>query len=268
MIPPDKTAAKPRRKRAEAPVWATLSDDPAPQVDDRETLLEMLAQQQRVAQAGLVTSALAHDVKNHIQVMSGTAYLALNTDDPAEWRAALEGVQDQCRALTETTRAFLAFVKRRGADEAWTFHVAEAARQAVRLVGTFARAHGAEISLVVDGDGSVKGEQRLAIQAIVNLLTNAVQALDGGGHIALITRRSPFGGLQIVVEDDGPGIPENVRKRLFRPFETSRAKNDGHGLGLFVVRQTVRKLGGTIRVRTSPAGTRFTIELPVAPDAD
>ena len=84
-----------------------------PAATDRQTLLELLAQQQRVAQVGLVTAGLAHDVDNHEQVISGVTFLALRRRNPEEWKRALEKVQAQCCALSEMTRAFLGFVRRR-----------------------------------------------------------------------------------------------------------------------------------------------------------
>jgi signal transduction histidine kinase len=66
------------------------------------------------------------------------------------------------------------------------------------------------------------------------------------------------------VIDDGPGIPDDMRGRLFRPFATGHRDTGGRGLGLFVVRQAIRKLGGSIRVETSSSGTTFRLEFPSA----
>nr|MDJ0974683.1 ATP-binding protein [Planctomycetota bacterium] len=68
--------------------------------------------------------------------------------------------------------------------------------------------------------------------------------------------------LRIEVEDNGPGIPGHLRRRIFRPFVTGDAKDGGRGVGLFIVRQAVRRLGGSIRVESGPKGTRFGIDLP------
>ena len=88
---------------------------------ERDTLIALLAHQQRVAQAGLVTSGLAHDVDNHVQVISGSAFLSLQRSNPAEWKQTLERIQQQCLELTETTRAFLSFVRRREESEGIRF---------------------------------------------------------------------------------------------------------------------------------------------------
>ena len=101
----------------------------------------MLAQQQRVAQAGLVTAGMAHDINNHVQMISGSAYLALMSERPEEWRQALENVQEQCREIAETTRTFLSFVRRRETFGETSFSASEAVDQARRLVAPLAAKH-------------------------------------------------------------------------------------------------------------------------------
>lgn len=263
-----------RSSRRETPRNANDADPSAPSVaatappdwaDERERLLEMLAQQQRVAQAGLVTAGMAHDVHNHLQVLTGSACLALMSDRPEDWRDALRDVQEQCREIAETTRAFLSFVRRRDAVGETSFVASDAVEQARRLASPLAKKHGVRLEPAVRGDAVVAGESRLLVQALVNLISNAVRACAGNrGRITVEAWCPAPGTCRFEVTDDGPGIPESVRGRLFRPFATGHAESGGNGLGLFIVRQTVRRLGGTIRVRTSPSGTTFVVDVPAA----
>ena len=231
---------------------------------ERERLLELLAQQQRVAQTGLVTAGLIHDANNHLATMSGAAYLALGSQKPEDWRSALEGVQEQCTALSETMRSFLAFVRRRDDMELRSFRLSDAIEQASGLVAPLAHEHRVIVGTDVVEDGEVAGHLRLATQALVNLASNAIRACRGnGGEIVLVASRPRGTSCRLEVRDTGPGIPEDIRRRIFRPFATQGGQG-GHGLGLFVVRQAVRQMGGRIRVRTSPRGTTFTIDLPSA----
>lgn len=255
-----------------APLRVLPPAPPAPEAGDelaklraeRDRLLELLAQQQRVAQAGLVTSGLAHDIDNHVQIISGAAFLALQGDSPDEWRRALEKVQGQCCALTETTRAFLGFVRRRDAVGPETFRVTQVVLETERLVRPLARQESVAVETSVAEDATVCGERRLAIQALLNLATNAVQACAANrGEVSLEVAEAPDGFVRLVVRDNGDGIPDDVRERLFRPLSSGRGAEGGHGLGLFIVRQNVRRLGGSIRVRSGAAGTTFWIDLPV-----
>ena len=109
-------------------------------------------------------------------------------------------------------------------------------------------------------------------QVILNLVKNAAEAMPEGGNILVSTRTNhaaddggtPPASVEILIRDDGPGIPENIRQHLFEPFHSS--KKDGHsGLGLSIVRNIVKELGGTIACNTSPkTGTTFKITLPAA----
>lgn len=230
---------------------------------EREQLLEMVTHLQRVAQTGLITSALAHDVANHIQVISGVSYLAAAKDSPNAWKKALERVQAQCVELTETTESFLGFVRRREAACESTFKVSAVVESAYRLVLPLARRHCVELTQSIEEDAQVRGGMRLAIQAVVNLVSNAVRACDGDIRKVSIAASVPRpGACRIQVSDNGPGIPKEMRWRLFRPFSTGQTAAKGTGLGLFIVRRTVRELDGRIRVWCSSEGTTFSIDLP------
>lgn len=119
---------------------------------------------------------------------------------------------------------------------------------------------------MISGDAELVGDERLAVQALFNLGSNAIEACKGlnGSSVALRLVCGAGVPCAIEVDDDGPGIPYSLRPRLFQPFTTGRAQSGGRGLGLFVVRQAVRNLGGNIRVETSTGGTLFRLEFPDA----
>lgn len=230
-----------------------------------EELLELLLQQQRVAQVGLISAGLSHDVNNHLHMIAGSAYLALQTHDPGQWRSALEQVQHQVDVLAETTRAFLGFVQRTAPDPAAVFRVSDVVERSLRLARPLTEDRGVTLTVGREADAAVRGDATLAIQVLVNLLVNAIQACEEArGNVAVTARRPTDGGVRIEIADDGPGIPEVVLARLFKPFVTSGDGSGGRGLGLFVVRHAVLRLGGTVHVRSSPEGTVFAVDLPLA----
>jgi two-component system, NtrC family, nitrogen regulation sensor histidine kinase NtrY len=97
---------------------------------------------------------------------------------------------------------------------------------------------------------------------MINLVDNAVEAMNGSGQIRIETRHDPANGLaRIVVADDGPGIPLAERDKLFMPYYSTKRR--GSGLGLAIVRRIIAEHGGSIEVADNiPRGTQFTIELP------
>lgn len=99
-------------------------------------------------------------------------------------------------------------------------------------------------------------------QVLVNLLRNALQA--GAGAVRVSWRPGDAGGLQLLVDDDGPGVPAESRKRLFEPFYTTKAVGEGTGLGLAVVHGIITEHGGQVQVEDSPlGGARFRVQFPL-----
>jgi two-component system, NtrC family, nitrogen regulation sensor histidine kinase NtrY len=99
-------------------------------------------------------------------------------------------------------------------------------------------------------------------RVLINLIDNAIEATNRRGTVAIETARDqPNGFVRIVVADDGPGIPEGEREKLFLPYYSTKGR--GSGLGLAIVRRIVAEHGGSVDVADNlPRGTRFTIELP------
>ena len=108
----------------------------------------------------------------------------------------------------------------------------------------------------------IVGDRDQLEQLFLNLVLNAFDALPPGGRLTVATRRTAR-GVEATVADDGPGIPETIRQRLFEPFVTT--KPTGMGLGLAIVRRIADGHKATVRVESEPGkGTAFTIELPVS----
>ncbi|WP_159441274.1 HDOD domain-containing protein [Desulfopila aestuarii] len=120
---------------------------------------------------------------------------------------------------------------------------------------------GTELPLLTTSKDAVK-------QVLINLLKNAAEAMPDGGRVIVRTRKSQpegvgdSGGVEVIVADSGPGLPEQVMQNLYKPFITT--KQNGHsGLGLSIVQKVVKDIGGKLSCLSSPAeGTTFTIYLP------
>lgn len=102
-------------------------------------------------------------------------------------------------------------------------------------------------------------------QVWTNLVDNAIDAMDGRGTLTLRAERDPEGdGVRVTICDSGPGIPEEIRPRLFEPFYTTKPPGKGTGLGLHISHNVVGRHGGRIEVSSEPGSTCFIVSLPVS----
>jgi two-component system NtrC family sensor kinase len=142
----------------------------------------------------------------------------------------------------------------------------------ISRIGDAMRARLASSGVTLDLDlrqplGSVAADESQLELALLNLVTNALDAMPGGGTLTLAAA-SDGGRVRIAVRDTGDGIDAAVLPRIFEPWVTTKAAGRGTGLGLTITRDLVTSLGGTIAVSTSHGrGTTFTIELPAAASA-
>jgi signal transduction histidine kinase len=124
---------------------------------------------------------------------------------------------------------------------------------------------GVRLRLVVDGAvPPIRADRRLLERAVVNLLENALQAVADVGTIEVGVRGAADGrSIEIEVTDSGPGIPPEVRDRVFEPFFST--KTSGSGLGLALVKKIAEDHGGGVRLESAPGGpTRVVLSLPAA----
>ncbi len=151
----------------------------------------------------------------------------------------------------------------RRADDRLRFDPRTPIEDAVRI---FRGARHFEVRLDVQPDlPYVHGSPALLCQLLLNLLDNGLYAMDGTGELAVWLGRGPAGAVLLEVEDKGQGIPPEVQGRIFEPYFTTKPPGQGTGLGLYICRDVVERMGGHVGFRTGPTGTCFRVEIPPAP---
>ena len=227
-----------------------------------------LAHGERLAAAGTLAAGLAHEINNPIAfVLANLNHLqALRKEENSE--AEIEEVVLETQEGVERLRAIvdellrLARTGERLSEPVQLARVVESVLPIVRheAKGRVRIETNLAYAPLVSGDPSRLG------QVVLNLIQNAIHALsarESGGRVS-ISVAPVAAGVELSVEDDGPGIPDDVLPRIFEPFFTTKASGAGTGLGLAVTREIVSRHGGTIEVETSSAGTRFRVTLPAA----
>ena len=229
-----------------------------------------VARAERLAELGRFAAGLAHEIRNPLAAMIGCLQL-LRTDrgvgGPEDEDARMLGiVHREAERLSGLVTEFLTYA-RPTPPRLGDVDVARVVEETVQA----ARQDGEGIAIRrVGGDAPVHArcDADQLRQILWNLVGNAVQAIRGAGKGARIdvTVSSDGGGAMLLVDDDGPGVPEDIRPRIFEPFFTTRP--EGTGLGLATVHQLVTQMGGWIAVHASPlGGARFVVRLP-RPESD
>ncbi len=233
---------------------------------------DRLIRSERLASVGRLAAGLAHEVGNPIAALLGLEDLLLEGGlEPAEQQDFLQRMRKETERINRILRDLLQFARPGEKHElvgAAQGSVAEAVADTAALIAPQKAMRDVELELrVPDGLPAVTLSAEQLMQLVLNLLLNAVDALDGGGRVRVAAERSA-GGVRLVVEDNGPGVAAEVRDRLFEPFVTTKDIGKGTGLGLAVCRGLVEAVGGSITLDTEyREGARFVVELPEAGEA-
>jgi|GEM_PF-790836 len=226
---------------------------------------------ERMSLAGQMVSAVAHEVATPLSVAANIAeMLLLDVEPGSTYAAELQKIVAQIRRVTEMMRSLLGFVRQAPAQFA-SVELEQLIRETVDLMGYELRKARIDVSIEADKETPpVWGDRNQLQQVLLNLITNAIQAMKEGGQLRVrigkaraVADRSL--SVELVVEDSGPGIAPEAMERLFDFFYTTRALEGGTGLGLAISRQIVEGHGGRISAENNRSGgARFRIHLPAA----
>jgi signal transduction histidine kinase len=218
-----------------------------------------LSRAQNLAAMGRLTATLAHEIKNPLAIIRGSAE-RLGKLDPGAERWAHSVVEETDR-LSRTVGRYLQFA--RGGDEpAGSGDAGQALSETLDLLeGEFrARQATLERPAVAPGSLPVRLDNESLKQVFLNLMLNALEAVGQGGRLAVAVAERR-GGIEVSFADDGPGIPAETLRQLGNPFVSTKAR--GSGLGLFLSRRLVRSAGGELEIESVVGrGTTCTVRLP------
>jgi len=234
-------------------------------------LREQISQSEKLSSLGRMIAGVAHDLNNPLTAVIGYAQL-LRTLPPGEkFTERLDTIRREAERCRRIVAGLLRFA-RTHTPERRPFSLNEVVESTAQLLAYPIRSSGCRIVAELDRAlPSVLGDVHEIEQALVNLVTNAQQAMAAtskAGAITVRTRRGTGGTAVLEVDDEGPGIPDDARSKVFDPFFTTKPSGQGTGLGLWLVYNAVTAHGGTISVGASPAGgASFRVTLPAGPAA-
>ena len=219
---------------------------------------EEMARNRTLAEVGRLSLLIAHEIKNPLGIIKGAIDILRKEEVPPEIRAEMISyIEEELSRIDNLVKSFLTFArpKKLRFERIDLRQVIEMAARKLSLGEKAPAFH-----LEIEEDLPFRGDPQWLEQVFFNLFTNAFEA--GAKNIRVRARRDGD-GLVVEIRDDGPGIPEEKREEVFKPFYTEKTRG-GMGLGLAIVEQIVRLHGGEISLENHPeGGALFRIRFPV-----
>jgi two-component system, NtrC family, sensor kinase len=262
-------AAAPLRDAGPGEEMVVLVED----VTEQQALERQLIQSEKLAAVGQLVSGIAHELNNPLTSIAGLSELLLErTPASAPDREHLRVVHEQAGRAGRIVQNLLTFA-RKGTPQAAPCDLREVVDSTVMLIAHELRIRGVSLEQETDPRPlTVMGDRYELQQVLLNLLTNAVQAVTtlpaGQPRLVRISSGREDGQVILRVRDTGPGVPQDLIPQLFTPFFTTKEPGQGTGLGLSISYGIIASHGGHLRyARVATGGSEFTVELPWHPGA-
>lgn len=237
----------------------------AGQAIENANLQEQLMQNEKLSAVGQAIGMVSHDLRGPLGGISSAADLAkdfLEEGDKTSLGEMLWCIGESCKLTQNLVQDVIDYSQgKNGVVSELT--VASLMETVNQLISDFVEEHSVAFETDVDPNIIMKGEERKLARIIYNLTKNAIEALhplDLPGKRVLVRIKGNENKVDFEISDNGPGIPEDLKSKLFTPFAT-KGKQGGTGLGLAIVKNFVEAHGGEISVDSSVSGTTFSFQL-------
>lgn len=232
-----------------------------------ETAKQNLAEQDRLVSLGMLSASVAHELNTPLSVLQGSIEKMLEREKDPSQTERLQRMLRVTQRLQKISETLVDFSRTRTQHNE-PVAVRPLIEDAWNLVAINVKASGIRFENRTRESDTVMGNPDRLAQVFVNLLRNALYAVQSSGTIVVESRQLAEAGqnwVLIQVDDDGPGIPSNVLPNIFEAFVTTRLDARGTGLGLTVAEGIVHQHGGSIRASNRPGGgARLEVRLPAA----
>ncbi|WDN87257.1 hypothetical protein BuS5_00225 [Desulfosarcina sp. BuS5] len=237
----------------------------------RASMEQQMIATERLASLGTLSAGVAHEINNPLAIINesvGWMRLILQKDELAEmprkkdFEKALGKIEKGVDRARKITHQLLETVRKN--NSVFTqVDLKELAREAVELLGQETKNRNIQFFYEMEESAcTIWSDPYQVRQVLINLLTNAAHSMDTGGEITIILK-ADVDDIVLTVRDTGTGIPKENLDKIFEPFFSTKSPGQGTGLGLFVTRSIINKLGGRIEVESRLGhGTSFNITLP------
>jgi two-component system NtrC family sensor kinase len=234
-------------------------------VTDEREVSRRLFHAEKMSAVGQLAGGVAHEINNPLGgILAFAQLMSRDSNRAPEDQENLRLITDAAVRAKNIVESLLHF-SRRPSEEKGPVDLVRVVEDALFLLQSQLKS--GRIEVVKEYQPAVATANANQVQQIVvNLLVNAVQAMNGEGRIVIGTGAAGAGRVRLRVADSGPGMKPEVARRVFEPFFTTKPEGQGTGLGLSICYQIAEEHGGSIRLEQEPEhGACFVLELPVAP---
>ncbi len=232
-------------------------------VTEQHELQDQLIQAEKLATLGTLVSGMAHEMNNPMQGILSLSELILDEREPDRILDYARDIKDYAQHMAAVVRDFVTYARpaTRAGDAAVDLN--ERLTEAVKMVRHNPAFGHIEVIVRLDPLPPLTARPSELEQVFVNILGNAVQAMNGQGRLTL-TSALREQAIVVSIADTGCGIPKQFLSRIFDPFFTTKDPGKGTGLGLSITDKIVKKYGGTIKVESEEGvGTTFVLRFPL-----
>jgi two-component system NtrC family sensor kinase len=240
---------------------------------EKEIMNQQVIETGKLASVGELAAGIAHEINNPVAIMVEEAGWLQdlmedgafdNEEDIKEFERALNQIRIQGRRCKEITHKLLSFARKTD-SRIEDFEISPLIEEMVALASQRAKFSNIELNTHLDPKlPAISASQSELQQVLLNLINNALDAMDKTGGVLDIIGRQEDESIVIDVADNGPGIPKANLARIFDPFFTTKPVGSGTGLGLSICYGIIHKMGGEITVKsTMDVGTTFSIRIPI-----
>jgi two-component system NtrC family sensor kinase len=243
----------------------TLSNKLFDQKSVEDEFLDQLAWNEKMAELGQLAVGMVHELNTPLSVILSAIQLILREEELSpSVKEMVVRIEEEAQRLSLFTKGLLSF-SRRDEEAVTEVDVNHVLREVVYFLKYEAQKR--PIAIVEDFDfriPPINADVNRLKQIFINLIMNALQAMDGGGSLLLRSYQSDDRSITVQIADTGEGISLQSIGHIFEPFYTTKKSGKGTGLGLYITKKLVETFSGTISVESSQGeGTCFTIIFPV-----
>lgn len=227
------------------------------------TLQAELMQAEKLAGIGSFAAGIAHDINNPLQLIMGLAENLIEERDLPTIRAQAREIVEAVKRTSTICQDLTRYSRHSSASDGGLVHLNGKLDEALKIARYAARLHDIEVIKHYAQGAAVRGNPDELLHVFVNLITNAVHAMEQTGGSLTMETRMVADAVDVRISDTGCGIASGLKEKIFEPFFTTKPPGKGTGLGLYNVRNIVHEMHGNIAVDSEvDKGTTFTLTFP------